>query len=111
MAEFVNENIRKGSNVLDRIEESLFPGEIEIEGSGYQRRMFDKRIEKYLDEHFEEYIEEFNLVREIDLHIYEEKLEHCQEETEELKEFQKDVKDELKLFKARLDRIEEELQR
>ncbi len=109
MTEFVNENIKKGSNVLDRIEEFLFPGEMEIEGTGYDRRLLDRRVEKYLDKHFDEYIEEFGLIREIDLHIYEEKLENCSRDIEELNEFQKDVKDEINSFKARLDRIEEEL--
>lgn len=109
MSEFVNENVKKGSNVLDRIEEFLFPGDIEIEGSGYNRHLLDRRIEKYLDKHFDEYIEEFNLVKEIDLHTYEERLESCAEDVEELSEFQKDVEDEINSFKNRLNRIEEEL--
>lgn len=109
MSEFVNENIKKGSNFLDRVEEMMFPGEIEIEGSGYNRNLLDRRIEKYLDRHFDEYIEEFGLVREAHLQIYEEKLDRCEDDIEELKDFQKDVKDEISLFEKRLDRIEKEL--
>ncbi|MFP3871527.1 MAG: hypothetical protein ACLFVL_01440 [Candidatus Aenigmatarchaeota archaeon] len=109
MTEFMNEHMKKGSNALDRVEEFLFPGDIEIEGTGYQRSLLDRRVEKYLDKHFDEYIEEFNLLREIDLHVYEEKLARCEEDVEEIREFQKDVDDEIDSFKARLDRIEEEL--
>jgi len=109
MSEFVDENIKKGSNVLDRIEELLFPGEIEIEGTGYQRRMLDRRLEKYLDKHFDEYIEEFGLLKEIDLKVYEEKVDQCEKDVEELKEFQKDITDEIDVLQKRLDRIEKEL--
>ncbi len=109
MSEFVNKHVKKGSNVLDRIEEFLFPGEIEIEGTGYNRGLLDRRMEKYLDKHFDEYIDEFNLVREIDLHTYEERLENCAKDVEELSEFQKDVEDEINSFKIRLNKIEKEL--
>ncbi len=110
MSEFVDENIRrKGSNALDRIEETLFPGEVDIEGTGYDRRMLDRRVEKYLDKHFDEYIEEFGLLKEIDLKVYEEEVDQCEEDVDDLKEFQKDMKDEIEVLEKRLDRIEKEL--
>lgn len=109
MSEFVDKNIKKGSNVLDRVEEFLFPGEIEIEGSGYNRHLMDKRVEKYLDKHFDEYIEEFGLLKEVDLTVYEEKVDQCEKDVEELKDFQKDMKDEVDVLQKRLDRIEKEI--
>lgn len=109
MAEFIDKNIKKGSNVLDRIEEVLFPGEIEIEGTGYDRHLMDKNIEKYLDKHFDEYIEEFGLLKEVDLKIYEEQVDQCEEDVEDLKEFQKDMMDEISVLQKRLDRIEKEI--
>ena len=59
MNEFANRSAKKTSDILDRIEETLFPGELEIEGTGYDRGLFDRRLEKYLDQHFDEYIDEF----------------------------------------------------
>ncbi len=109
MNEFANRSAKKTSDILDRIEETLFPGEIEIEGTGYDRRLFDRRLEKYLDQHLDEYIEEFGLVRELHLEIYESKYENCLKEANELEDFQKDIRAELESLNRRLDKIEEEL--
>ncbi len=109
MNEFANKSAKKTSDILDRIEETLFPGDIEIEGTGYDRRIFDRRLEKYLDKHFDEYIDEFELVRELHLHVYEDKFESCEEDVERLENFQRDIEAELDSLKRRLDRLEEEL--
>jgi len=109
MNEFVNENIEKGSNLLDRLEEAIFPGEIEIEGTGYERNILDSRIERYLDRHLDEYIEEFGLVRELHLEIYNEKVDTMVEDIDEIKEFQKDMDAEISTLKRRLDEIEDQI--
>lgn len=109
MNEFVNDNIERGSNVLDMIEEAVFPGDIDIEGTGYERNILDGRIEKYLDRHLDEYIDEFGLVRELHLEIYEEKVDLMVEDIDEIKEFQKDIDAEISNFKRRLTKIEEEI--
>ncbi|MFW5952787.1 MAG: hypothetical protein ACOCSJ_01350 [Candidatus Natronoplasma sp.] len=109
MNEFANKSAKKTSDVLDRIEETLFPGEIEIEGTGYDRRLFDRSLEKYLDQHFDEYIEEFGLVRELHLEIYESKYENCLMEVNDIEDFQKDIKAELESLSRRLNKIEEGL--
>ena len=109
MNEFVNENIEKGSNLLDRFEEALFPGEIDIEGTGYERNILDSRIEKYLDKHLDEYIEEFGLVRELHLEIYEENVDRMVDDIDEIKEFQKDMDAEISNLKRRLDKIEDHI--
>ncbi len=109
MGEFSNRSIDKTTNIMDKIEDFLFPGETEIEGTGYNRSLMDKRLEKYLDKHFDEYIEDFGLVRELHLEIYEEKCDKCLEDAEELEDFQKDIEAEIESLNRRLDRIEEEL--
>jgi len=109
MNEFANRSAKKTSDILDRVEETLFPGEIEIEGTGYDRRLFDRRLEKYLDQHFDEYIEEFGLVRELHLEIYESKFRDCLNDVNDLEDFQKDIRAELDSLNRRLERIEEEL--
>ncbi|MFP4051821.1 MAG: hypothetical protein ACLFVB_08795 [Thermoplasmata archaeon] len=109
MNEFVNDNVERGSNVLDMIEEAVFPGDIDIEGTGYERNILDGRIEKYLDRHLDEYIDEFGLVRELHLEIYEEKVDLMVEDIDEIKEFQKDMDAEISNFKRRLTKIEEEI--
>ncbi|MFO7791842.1 MAG: hypothetical protein R6W73_02530 [Candidatus Saliniplasma sp.] len=103
---FLEKNVEKGKNILDKVEDFLFPGEITIEGTGYQRNILDKRIEKYLDEHFDEYIDEFGLVRELELEIYESRYNSLNQEIANIKEFQEDMDSELESFKRRLDKIE-----
>ncbi|MFW6195711.1 MAG: hypothetical protein ACOC5D_00110 [Thermoplasmatota archaeon] len=109
MNEFVNDNIEKGSNFLDMIEEAVFPGDIDIEGTGYERNILDGRIEKYLDRHLDEYIDEFGLVRELHLEIYEEKVDLMVDDIDEIKEFQKDMDAEISDFKRRLAKLEDEI--
>ncbi|MFW5928586.1 MAG: hypothetical protein ACOCSL_05215 [Thermoplasmatota archaeon] len=109
MNEFVNENIERGSNLLDRFEEAIFPGEIDITGTGYERNILDGRIEKYLDRHLDEYIGEFGLIRELHLEIYNDKVDTMVDDIDDLKEFQKDMEAEISDFKRRLDQLEDEI--
>jgi len=104
--EFFERNIEKGRNLLDRVEDFLFPGEVTIKGTGYERNILDRRIEKYLDEHFEEYIEEFGLVRELELEIYETRYDSLLKDIEGIEEFQEDMESELASIRRRLDKIE-----
>lgn len=109
MSEFVDENRNEESNVLDTIQDFVMPSEVEIEGTGYQRGLMDRRYEKYLDKHFDEYIEEFGLVRELHLDVYEDRYEDLVEDTKDMKEFQKDIEAEIASFERRLDKLEEEI--
>ncbi len=105
-SEFFNKNVKKGKNVLDRIESFLFPGEMVIDGTGYERNLLDKRVEKYLDDHFEEYIQEFGLIRELELEIYESRYETLLNDIDDINEFQEDIESELASMKRRLDKLE-----
>lgn len=107
MSEYVNEGRNISGNILEKIQEMIFPEEVEVEGTGYRRNIIDRRIELYLDRHFDEYIEEYGLVRELDLEVYEEKYRGILEGVEEIKEFQMDALTEIQDLKRRLDRIEE----
>ncbi len=111
MNEFIDEYKSRGKNVMDKVENVLFPGEMEIEGSGYERNILDWQIEKYLDQHFHEYIEEFNLIRELDLQVYDNKYEEIVDGIEEIKGFHKDVDAELSEIERRLDRIEKRVKK
>ncbi len=43
------------------------------ENETYKRKMMDKKVERYLDSNFESYIEEYGMVRSMDLLVYEER--------------------------------------
>ncbi len=105
-SEFLDKNVEKGKDILDRIENFLFPGETKIEGTGYERNILDRRIEKYLDDHFDEYIEEFGLVRELELEIYESRYDSLLTDIDEIKDFQDEIETELISLRRKLDKIE-----
>lgn len=63
----------------------------EPEAVAYRRRLWDGRIERYLDEHFDEYIAEYNLVTETDLKLYEEKYKVMDEKLRLLDDFTLDI--------------------
>ncbi len=109
MSEFVNESGKKLDNALDRVGETILPGEVEIEGTGYRRRLTDRRIEKYLDENFEKYVENFGLVRELELKILEKKTDHCEKELSKIAEFQSDVEAELEVLNRKLEKVQNEV--
>ncbi len=106
MEEYANQHAQKKEDVLDRIQEFLFPGDLEIEGTGYERSILDRRIEKYLDKHFDEYIEEYGLIRELDLEVYEEKYNEIVDGIKDISEFQNDTEAKIAELKRRLERIE-----
>lgn len=109
MNEFVNEYKKKGENVLDNIQDMVFPGKTEIEGTGYERSPLDRRVEKYLDEHFDEYIEEFGLVRELDFEILESEFDDIKDGLTEIDEFQKEAKSNLVSLERRLSELEDKI--
>lgn len=109
MNEYVNKYKKKGEKILDEVQDTLFPGKTEIEGTGYDRKILDQRIEKYLDAHFDEYIEEFGLIRELDLELYESEVESIQEDIDEVEEFQKEAESELVSLERRLDELEKKI--
>jgi hypothetical protein len=47
--------------------------EQEVEEPHYKRKLFDGRIEKYLDQNLDAYISEYGIVTGLDLEVYEER--------------------------------------
>jgi hypothetical protein len=47
--------------------------EVEEEAPEYKRRLFDGRIEKYLDQNLDSYISEYGIVTGLDLVVYEDR--------------------------------------
>lgn len=84
---------------------NLFKVETEAD-TGYKRKLLDGRIERYLDENFDNYIDEYGLVREIDLRKYEERYEALVEDVSDLKEFVVSADAEVGNFEHRLRNIE-----
>ncbi len=109
MYENFEERFGSREDILDRVQDVIFPGEIDIEGTGYERGLLDRRIEKYLDKHFDEYINEYGLIRELDIVIYEENFDKLVDTVKEIKEFQADASAKLAALKRRLDRLESEI--
>jgi len=70
---------------------SFGEGEAAEEEEEYKRRLFDSRIEKYLDEHFVEYIEDYGLVTKQRLTAYENRATGLKERLSSLTAFTRDV--------------------
>jgi hypothetical protein len=53
----------------------------------YKRRLFDGRIEKYLDQNLDSYITEYGIVTELDLQSYEERYSSLTDRVKSMKDF------------------------
>jgi hypothetical protein len=62
----------------------------EPEAPQYKRRLFDGRIEKYLDQNLDSYISEYGIVTELDLQGYEQRYQTMTGRVKTLKEFMLD---------------------
>lgn len=62
-------------------------GEKPEEELKYKRRLFDGRIEKYLDQNLDSYITEYGIVTELDLQGYEERYNSLTGRVKEMKDY------------------------
>jgi len=69
----------------------LFHGEEVVEKPVYHRRLWDGRIERYLDENFNDYIAEYELVTKTDIAHYEERYKLMTEKLRDLDTFTLDI--------------------
>ncbi|MFP4000812.1 MAG: hypothetical protein ACLFSM_00755 [Thermoplasmata archaeon] len=97
------------TSTFSRFKTGMMPKKAEIEGTGYKRRVIDRRIEKHLDRHFNDYIERYDLIRELHLREIEDDLEKCEPRIKDVDEFQKDIKAEIEELERDLEKIEEEV--
>lgn len=95
--------LEEKTGFFDRIR-MLFTN-VNKEENAYQRRLLDRRIERFLDENFDSYIEEYGLVREIDLKKYEERYEELVERIAGLKNFVRETDAEIGNLERRLEAI------
>lgn len=81
----------------------------EKEGEGdetYQRKLFDNRIEKYLDHHAAQYIAEFGLVTSLDIQKYEERYEDMTIRIKGLQDYARDVDADVSSLEHRMQDIQ-----
>ncbi|MEW6070757.1 MAG: hypothetical protein AB1485_09085 [Candidatus Thermoplasmatota archaeon] len=71
----------------------------------YRRRLWDSRIERYLDENFDDYIAEYNLVTKSDLLLYEERYKAMDEKLKLLDDFTLDVDTKVTVLERRVEAI------
>jgi len=81
---------------LDRfvqtVDDFFMSDEYELEtDTGYQRRIWDRRIEGYLDAHFDEYISTYQIVTSIDLEKLENRCVGVELRVQDLKSFTLDL--------------------
>lgn len=61
--------------------------EVEKEAPHYKRRLFDGRIEKYLDQNMNAYVSEYGIVTGLDLEVYEERYQTLTTRATAMKEY------------------------
>ena len=83
----------ENESIFERIKGafSLGEGEVAEEEEEYKRRLFDGRIEKYLDEHFDEYIKDYGLITKQHLTAYEKRATGIEERLSSLTTYTRDV--------------------
>ncbi len=68
----------------------------------YQRRVFDRQIEKFLDQHFADYVHEFGLVDEVTLDLRTEKVGVLENRSAELVSMSRALDGEVKALEQRV---------
>ncbi|HEX9709955.1 MAG TPA: hypothetical protein VGB42_08345 [Candidatus Thermoplasmatota archaeon] len=72
----------------------------------YQRRVFDRQIEKFLDKHFSDYVREFGLVDEVTLDLRTEKVGVLEKRAADLVSVAKELDGEVKALDERIATLE-----
>lgn len=72
----------------------------------YERRIWDDRIERFLDSSLPDYLREFGVLDEIALHVRDERLANASLRSHELVTFVKYLDDEIALQEERLSAVE-----
>ena len=86
--EYVEEEQKKGFfSWLGSIFRRNDDEEEEEKAPTYNRRLFDGRIEKYLDQNLDSYISEYGIVTELDLQGYENRYEGLTGRVKKMKEY------------------------
>ena len=98
----------ENESTFERIKRVFSLGEREVteEEEEYKRRLFDSRIEKYLDEHFDEYIKDYGLVTKQQLTAYEKRANGLEERLSSLTTYTRDVDASVSDLESRVTEVE-----
>ena len=80
--------------------------ETDGESLAYERRLWDRRIERYLDSSLPDYLHDFGILDEIALHVREERVQDLATRSQELITFVRSVDEDLGLQEERLAVVE-----
>ena len=87
-----------------KVDDFFMPDEYQLEtDTGFQRKIWDRRIEGYLDAHFDEYISTYQVVTAIDLERLEGRYENIEIRVKDLKTFALDMDAKVSNFETRVD--------
>jgi len=79
-------------NMTRKVDEFFMPDEYQLETeTGYERKIWDRRIEGYLDAHFDEYISTYQVITTIDLEKLEGRCDNIEIQVRDLKTFALDM--------------------
>jgi len=88
---------------------SFFHKEKTEEEQTYKRKMMDKKIERFLDNHFESFIAEYGMVREIDLVGYDERHGTLSDKLKVLNDFVKGADAEIGSIEIRVEHLKKSI--
>jgi len=87
-----------------KVDDFFMPDEYQLEtDTGFQRKIWDRRIEGYLDAHFDEYISTYQVVTAIDLERLEGRYENIEIRVKDLKTFALDMDAKVSNLETRVD--------
>lgn len=80
--------------------------EADAESLAYQRRLWDRRVERYLDSSLPDYLHDFGILDEIALHVREERVQDLSTRSHELITFVRSLDEDIGLQEERLAAVE-----
>lgn len=109
--EIIEEEERKGFFTWLKEKFSKDEEEQEEEAPQYKRRLFDGRIEKYLDQNLDAYISEYGIVTGLDLEVYEERYDRLTKRITSMSEYMAEADVSVSVLEKDLSRIRESASR
>ena len=109
--EIIEEEERKGFFTWLKEKFSKDEEDQEEEAPQYKRRLFDGRIEKYLDQNLDTYISEYGIVTGLDLEVYEERYGRLTKRISSMSEYMAEADVNVSVLEKDLSRIQETVSR
>lgn len=75
----------------------------------YKRKMMDKKVERYLDSNFDSFIEEYGLIRSMDLLVYEERHDNLSGKLKVLNDFVKNANADISNLSIRVEHMKKNI--